>query len=90
MDGLLQEYKTGKKVLSSYKSSIFLSAITTITGLGVLIFAKHPALRSIAAISIIGIVCVVIMSQILIPFLFNILIKNRAEKKAISMDHQWV
>jgi 1-acyl-sn-glycerol-3-phosphate acyltransferase len=81
MDGLLQEYKTGKKVLSSYKSSIFLSAITTITGLGVLIFAKHPALRSIAAISIIGIVCVVIMSQILIPFLFNILIKNRAEKK---------
>jgi 1-acyl-sn-glycerol-3-phosphate acyltransferase len=81
MDGLLQEYKTGKKVLSSYKSSIFLSAITTITGLGVLIFAKHPALRSIAAISIIGIVCVVIMSQILIPFLFNILIKNRAQKK---------
>ncbi|WDF78234.1 1-acyl-sn-glycerol-3-phosphate acyltransferase [Mucilaginibacter sp. KACC 22773] len=81
MDGLLQEYKTGKKVLSSYKSSIFLSAITTITGLGVLIFARHPALRSIAAISIIGIVCVVIMSQILIPFLFNILIKNRAAKK---------
>ncbi|GAA3960670.1 trifunctional MMPL family transporter/lysophospholipid acyltransferase/class I SAM-dependent methyltransferase [Mucilaginibacter dorajii] len=81
MDGLLQEYKTGKKVLSSYKSSIFLSAITTITGLGVLIFAKHPALRSIAAISIIGILCVVIMSQILIPFLFNILIKNRTQKK---------
>ncbi|MDN3583529.1 1-acyl-sn-glycerol-3-phosphate acyltransferase [Mucilaginibacter flavus] len=81
MDGLLQEYKTGKKVLSSYKSSIFLSAITTITGLGVLIFAKHPALRSIAAISIIGILCVVIMSQILIPFLFNILIKNRTHKK---------
>ena len=55
MDGLLQEYKTGKKNLSSYKSSIFLSAITTIAGLGVLIFARHPALRSIAVISIIGI-----------------------------------
>lgn len=81
MDGLLQEYKTGKKVLSSYKTSIFLSAITTITGLGVLVFAKHPALRSIAFISIIGISCVVIMSQILIPFLFNILVKNRTQKK---------
>jgi 1-acyl-sn-glycerol-3-phosphate acyltransferase len=81
MDGLLQEYKTGKKILSSYKTSIFLSAITTLTGLGVLIFAKHPALRSIAFISIIGICCVVIMSQILIPFLFNILIKNRVEKR---------
>src|SRR5678816_1369974 len=66
MDGLLGEYKTGRKNLSSYKSSIFLSAITTIAGLGVLIFAKHPALRSIALISIVGILCVVIMSQILI------------------------
>ena len=46
MDGLLQEYKTGKKNLSSFKSSIFLSAITTVAGLGVLIFAGHPALRS--------------------------------------------
>ncbi|HMJ46592.1 MAG TPA: 1-acyl-sn-glycerol-3-phosphate acyltransferase, partial [Ferruginibacter sp.] len=81
MDGLLQEYKTGKKNLSSFKSSILLSAITTIAGLGVLIFAKHPALRSIAVISIVGIICVVIMSQILIPFFFNILIKNRVEKK---------
>ena len=81
MDGLLQEYKTGKKNLSSYKSSIFLSAITTIAGLGVLIFAKHPALKSIAIISIVGIVCVVIMAQILIPFLFAFLIKNRVGKK---------
>ena len=81
MNGLLQEYKTGKKNLSSFKSSILLSAITTIVGLGVLIFAKHPALKSIALISIVGIVCVVIMSQILIPFFFNILIRNRVQKK---------
>ena len=80
MNGLLQEYKTGKKNLSSFKSSIILSAITTIAGLGVLIFAQHPALKSIALISIIGIFCVVIMSQILIPFLFSILIKNRVNK----------
>jgi uncharacterized protein len=81
MDGLLQEYKTGKKNLSSFKSSILLSAITTIAGLGVLIFAKHPALRSIAFIAIVGIVSVVIMSQILIPFFFNALIKNRVQKR---------
>ena len=80
MDGLLQEYKTGKKNLSSFKSSIILSAITTIAGLGVLIFAKHPALRSIALISIIGILCVVIMSQVLIPFFFSVLIRNRVRR----------
>lgn len=77
MDGLLQEYKTGKKNLTSYKSSIILSAITTILGLGVLIFAKHPALQSIALISIIGISCVVLISFILIPFLFHLLITKR-------------
>ncbi|HEY8735294.1 MAG TPA: 1-acyl-sn-glycerol-3-phosphate acyltransferase, partial [Puia sp.] len=77
MDGLLQEYKTGKKNLSSYKSSIVLSAITTLAGLGVLIFAGHPALRSIALISITGILSVVLIAQVLIPFFFNFLIHNR-------------
>jgi 1-acyl-sn-glycerol-3-phosphate acyltransferase len=81
MDGLLQEYKMGRQNLSSFKSSIFLSAITTVAGLGVLIFAKHPALRSIAIISMVGIICVVIMSQILIPFLFALLVGNRVKKK---------
>jgi len=80
MDGLLQQYKTGKKHLSSFKSSIFLSAITTVLGLGILIFAKHPSLRSIAIISIVGICCVVLTSQVLIPFLFNWLVTNRVNK----------
>jgi len=80
MDGLLQEYKTGKKNLSSYKSSIVLSAITTLAGLGVLIFAKHPALRSIALISITGILSVVLIAQVLIPFFFDFLIRNRIQK----------
>ncbi len=80
MDGLLQEYRTGKKNLSSYKSSILLSGITTIAGLGVLVFAQHPALKSIALISIIGIVCVVFIAQLLIPFLFQYFIKSRTDK----------
>jgi predicted exporter len=80
MDGLRSEYQYGKKVLPSIRASIFLSAATTIAGLGVLIFAKHPALRSIASISIIGIVCVFVMSQTLEPFLFRRLITNRTRK----------
>ncbi len=80
MDGLLQEYKTGRRNLSSYKSSIVLSAITTLAGLGVLIFAKHPALRSLALISITGILSVVLVAQVLIPFFFDFLIRNRIRK----------
>ena len=85
MDGLRNEYQYGKKVLPSIRSSIFLSAATTIAGLGVLIFAKHPALRSIASISIIGIVCVFVMSQTLEPFLFRRLITNRTRKGLTPM-----
>ncbi len=80
MDGLQQEYRTGKKSLPSIKTSIFLSALTTISGLGVLIFAQHPALRSIAAVSIIGIVCVFIMSQTLEPFFFRLMISEPASR----------
>lgn len=79
MDGLLQEYRAGKKSLASIRTSIFLSAVTTIAGLGVLIFAQHPALRSIASISIIGIACVFIMSQTIEPFLFRWLVTNRTK-----------
>lgn len=80
MDGLQQEYRTGKESLPSIKTSIFLSAITTISGLGVLIFAQHPALKSIAAISIIGIVCVFIMSQTIEPFFFRMMISGPASR----------
>jgi uncharacterized protein len=81
MDGLQKEYKTGESAFGSIQDSIFLSAITTISGLGVLIFAQHPALKSIAAISIIGIVTVFIMSQTLEPYLFSKLISGRAKRK---------
>jgi 1-acyl-sn-glycerol-3-phosphate acyltransferase len=80
-DGMQQQYATGKDNSRSLGTSIILSAVTTILGLGILIFAKHPALRSIALISIIGIICVWLMSQTLQPILFNILIKHPTDKK---------
>lgn len=80
MDGLQQEYRTGKKNLPSIRTSILLSALTTIAGLGVLIFAQHPALRSIAGIAIIGIVCVYVMAQTIEPFFFRLMISNRVTK----------
>lgn len=80
MDGLLNEYKYGRKNLDSFKSSILLSALITIVGIGVMIFAKHPALQSIALITIIGMVCVVFISFIVQPLLFNWLILNRRHR----------
>lgn len=80
-DGLLAKYRYGKNTLSSYKTAIFLSAFTTIIGTGVLFFAKHPAINSIAIISVLGITCILFISLIVQPILFNFFIQHRVDKK---------
>lgn len=79
-DGLTDKFKRGKETLASHHVSIFLSAVTVLIGLGALIFAKHPALKSIALISIIGIFCVVIIGQTVQPMLYHFFIQSRKEK----------
>lgn len=79
MDGL-QRQQTSEVALASVKISVFVSAVTTVIGLGVLIFAKHPALQSIALISITGIACVWMMSQTVEPFLYELTISSRQRR----------
>ncbi|NQU31776.1 MAG: MMPL family transporter [Bacteroidetes bacterium] len=74
MRGLLLEYKYGIHNISSYKVSVILSGITTLLGIGVLIFAAHPALRSIATMSIIGILSVIFITFTLLPAIFKWLV----------------
>ena len=81
MNGILANYREGKQSLAPYKLSIFLSALTTISAIGVLIFAQHPALRSIALVSIFGISTVLFISYTLLPLLFNFLIKSRGKPR---------
>ena len=79
-NGLLHENRTGEKVLATHKTSIILSLITTILGVGVLIFAKHPALYSISLVSIIGILSAVIISFTLQPLLFTLFIGSQTKR----------
>lgn len=90
MDGLLNEYKYGKKNLDSFKSSILLSALITIIGIGVMILAKHPALQSIAIITIIGMVCVVFISFIVQPLLFNWIALNRKAQRKLPYSAKYI
>lgn len=82
-DALQTEYKTGQRVLNNYKTAILLSATTTIIGIGVLIFAQHPALQSIGLISIIGMFSVVLVSNTIQPALFKFFITSRTSKKRV-------
>lgn len=80
MDSLLKRYRTGKREIRKNRAGIYLSVITTIIGLGTLVFASHPALKSMAWVTILGLLCVTLISQILQPFLFNFMIQRRADK----------
>lgn len=82
-DALMNEYKTGQKNLESYKTGIFISATTTMIGIGVLVFASHPALKSIGLITIIGMFCVLIISNTIQPALFKFFITSRTDKKRV-------
>lgn len=80
MDSLMEKYRTGKNNIRPARAAVYLSVLTTIIGLGTLIFAKHPALQSIALVATLGLVCVVFVSQVLQPFLFNFMIQHRTDK----------
>lgn len=80
MDGLWAEYKTGRRKLSSHKTAIALSAFATIVGLGVQVFAQHPAIRSLGLISIFGLIAVIISSYIVQPVMFKLIITKPAAK----------
>lgn len=76
-DGLLNRYKFRKDNLKSYQAAIILSALTVIVGTGVLYFAKHPAIHSIAALSVIGITCILLISFLVQPFIFKLFVERR-------------
>lgn len=83
MRGLSQQYAYGVDNLLSYKKSIILSIVTTLLGIGVLAFAQHPALRSIASLAIIGILSVVFITFTVEHQLYNFFILNRKKKGVV-------
>lgn len=61
--------------LIRYQRSILLSALIMLVGIGILIIAKHPAMHSLAEVTIIGMTVVLAMAWILPPMAFHWLIK---------------
>ena len=85
MQGLLQGYKSHNKNLLSYKTCILISVMISISGTGVLILAKHPALNSIALISVIGLLSVVIISYTFEPVLFYWLVSKKEKNRVMPV-----
>ena len=76
-EGSMYEYAYRRKMLASYKHSIIISALIMFIGIGTLIIARHPALHSLAEVTIAGMFSVVLMAYIFPPLIFNVLVKTR-------------
>lgn len=75
-DGLVNEYAYRRKLLPSYKNSIVISALIMFIGMGSLIVAKHPALYSLAEVTIVGMFTVVLMAWLVPPLIFGWIVKD--------------
>lgn len=85
LDGMMNEYGYKRKLLSSYKVAVTLSAITMFIGIGTLAFARHPAMRSLGNVTIIGMISVVVISFIIPPLLYNYLTYKKGNKRLIPI-----
>ncbi len=75
-EGACYEYAFRRKMLASYKNSIIISALIMFIGIGTLVVARHPALRSLAEVTIAGMFSVVLMAYLFPPLIFNFLVRS--------------
>ena len=84
-EGLVYEYAYGKKRLATYKNSVFHSAVIMFIGIGALVLAKHPAMRSLGEVTVIGMFIVVVMAYYLPPVMFRWLTEKNGVKRDIPL-----
>lgn len=79
-NAFLREYETSVRVIKTYRTSILLSVLTTLLGIGALFLASHPALRSVSIVSVIGILSAVSVAFVIQGFIFQSLFINRKKQ----------
>jgi len=84
-EGLMHEYSYKRKLLASYKNTIILSSLVMFVGIGSLILAQHPALRSLAEVTIIGMGTVVFMAFLLPPIIFRWLTQSKGKQRLMPI-----
>ena len=84
MEGLLTQARTGNgDVLTWHKVAIFFSAVILVIVVSSLLFAVHPAIRSIGLSTLIGMASTIMISYSLQPFVFWQLMKWPWYKRSV-------
>ncbi len=74
--GIFMVYTCSRNLKTGTRMAVSLSAITTLIGAGVLLFADHPVLFSIGATIVSGVLFGYISSIIVIPSFYRLWLKN--------------
>ena len=85
MRSIMQDYKYLTQSVSTYKVSIILSSATTLFGVAALFTARHPALNSIALISVFGILILVIITFCIQPLVAGWFMTNRLKRNTFPI-----
>ena len=88
-EGCLYERKHGRQMLAAHKRSIALSALIMFIGIGSLIFAQHPALRSLAEVTIVGMFSVVLMAYVIPPLFLKVKSEERRRGRELKARTKW-
>lgn len=78
MSGLLNK---DNRLLKQHKAAVALSAIILIVSVGSMLFAQHPAIRSVGFATLVGLLSAVLLSYVIIPLLY----KGKKTRKDVSM-----
>lgn len=82
-EGLIYEYSRCKKMLASFKKLITLSATILFIAIGMLIFARHPALHSLAELVIVGMISVVMCAYLFPPLIFKYITTKHGKRRDV-------
>lgn len=71
-EGYLTPHSQGEEQrLQQYKNAVILSALIMFIGMGALIVSRHPAMHSLACLTLLGMTCVVVMAYIVPPLVLR-------------------
>lgn len=64
------------RLLAYHKTAIFFSAVILVVTVGSMLFARHPAIRSVGFSTLVGLVSAVVLAYVVQPALFNLIKKK--------------
>ncbi|MBR3287615.1 MAG: 1-acyl-sn-glycerol-3-phosphate acyltransferase [Bacteroidales bacterium] len=64
IEGMMYEYTYQRSMMRTYKSTVILSALIMLAGIGALVVARHPAMQQLGRLTFIGMTSVVLMAYI--------------------------